>query len=111
MSAREPLYEGKAKIIFKGPEDGTLIQYFKDDATAFNAQKKDVITGKGVLNNHISEHIMLRLADAGITTHFIERMNDRERTADPRAGDHSGRGGGAQCRRRIGLPAPRPDRR
>ena len=56
MSAREPLYEGKAKIIFKGPEDGTLIQYFKDDATAFNAQKKDVITGKGVLNNHISEH-------------------------------------------------------
>ena len=50
MSAREPLYEGKAKIIFKGPEDGTLIQYFKDDATAFNAQKKDVITGKGVLN-------------------------------------------------------------
>ena len=49
MSAREPLYEGKAKIIFKGPEDGTLIQYFKDDATAFNAQKKDVITGKGVL--------------------------------------------------------------
>ena len=78
MSAREPLYEGKAKIIFKGPEDGTLIQYFKDDATAFNAQKKDVITGKGVLNNHISEHIMLRLAEAGITTHFIERMNDRE---------------------------------
>ena len=78
MSAREPLYEGKAKIIFKGPEDGTLIQYFKDDATAFNAQKKDVITGKGVLNNHISEHIMLRLADAGITTHFIERMNGRE---------------------------------
>ena len=78
MSAREPLYEGKAKIIFKGPEDDTLIQYFKDDATAFNAQKKDVITGKGLLNNHISEHIMLRLADAGITTHFIERMNDRE---------------------------------
>ena len=77
MSERTALYEGKAKIIYAGPQDGTLIQYFKDDATAFNAQKKDVITGKGVLNNHISEHIMLRLAEAGITTHFIERLSDR----------------------------------
>ncbi|NCF48620.1 MAG: phosphoribosylaminoimidazolesuccinocarboxamide synthase [Bacteroidetes bacterium] len=73
-----PLYEGKAKIIYSGPDDGTLIQYFKDDATAFNAQKKDVITGKGVLNNFISEHIMAALADAGVTTHFIRRMNARE---------------------------------
>ena len=78
MSAREPLYEGKAKIIFKGPEDGTLIQYFKDDATAFNAQKKDVITGKGVLNNYISEHIMQAVEQIGIPTHFLERLNDRE---------------------------------
>jgi phosphoribosylaminoimidazole-succinocarboxamide synthase len=78
MSDRQPLYEGKAKIIYPGPDAGTLVQYFKDDATAFNAQKKDVITGKGVLNNFISEHIMGRLAEAGVTTHFIKRLNDRE---------------------------------
>ena len=78
MNGREALYEGKAKIIYAGPDEGTLVQFFKDDATAFNAQKKDVITGKGVLNNFISEHIMGRLADAGVTTHFIRRLNDRE---------------------------------
>ena len=54
MTMRKQLYEGKAKVIFEGPEAGTLVQYFKDDATAFNAQKKDVIKGKGVLNNYIS---------------------------------------------------------
>ena len=78
MKQKKPLYEGKAKVIFDGPEAGTLIQYFKDDATAFNAQKKDVITGKGVLNNYISEHIMLSVAELGIPNHFISRMNDRE---------------------------------
>ena len=78
MKQKKPRYEGKAKVIFDGPEAGTLIQYFKDDATAFNAQKKDVITGKGVLNNYISEHIMLSVAELGIPTHFISRMNDRE---------------------------------
>ena len=78
MNGREALYEGKAKIIYAGPDEGTLVQFFKDDATAFNAQKKDVIAGKGVLNNFISEHIMGRLADAGVTTHFIQRLNDRE---------------------------------
>ena len=78
MKQKKPLYEGKAKVIFDGPKAGTLIQYFKDDATAFNAQKKDVITGKGVLNNYISEHIMLSVAELGIPNHFISRMNDRE---------------------------------
>ena len=78
MTDREALYEGKAKIIYTGPDDGTLVQFFKDDATAFNAQKKDVISGKGVLNNFISEHIMARLAGAGVTTHFIRRLNERE---------------------------------
>lgn len=75
---KKQLYEGKAKILFEGPEPGTIIQYFKDDATAFNNQKKDVISGKGVLNNRISEFIMLRLQDAGIPTHFIKRLNMRE---------------------------------
>ena len=78
MTKRKQLYEGKAKIIFEGPEAGTLVQYFKDDATAFNAQKKDVIKGKGVLNNYISEHIMSAVGDLGIPNHFIARLNDRE---------------------------------
>ena len=78
MARRRQLYEGKAKTIFEGPETGTLIQYFKDDATAFNNQKKGVITGKGVLNNRISEYLMLRLHDIGIPTHFIRRVNMRE---------------------------------
>ncbi|MGC6497968.1 MAG: phosphoribosylaminoimidazolesuccinocarboxamide synthase [Candidatus Puniceispirillaceae bacterium] len=75
---RTALYEGKAKIIYPGPDDETLVQFFKDDATAFNAQKKDVISGKGLLNNIISEYVMGVLGDAGITTHFIRRLNDRE---------------------------------
>ena len=78
MKQKKPLYEGKAKVIFEGPEAGTLVQYFKDDATAFNAQKKDVIKGKGVLNNYISEYIMTAVGDLGIPNHFITRLNDRE---------------------------------
>ena len=78
MARRRQLYEGKAKILFEGPEPGTLVQYFKDDATAFNAQKKGTITGKGVLNNRISEYLMTRLAEIGVPTHFIRRLNMRE---------------------------------
>src|SRR5919107_3418661 len=78
MSRRRQIYEGKAKVLFEGPEPGTLIQYFKDDATAFNNQKRGVITGKGVLNNRISEYLMLRLAEIGVPTHFIRRVNMRE---------------------------------
>ena len=78
MSRRKQIYEGKAKILYEGPEPGTLIQYFKDDATAFNAQKKATLDGKGVLNNRISEFIMMRLAEIGIPTHFIKRLNMRE---------------------------------
>ncbi len=75
---RKKLYEGKAKILYEGPEPGTLIQYFKDDATAFNAQKKAVLEGKGVINNQISEFIMSRLTGIGISNHFIKRLNLRE---------------------------------
>ncbi len=78
MARRRQLYEGKAKILFEGPEPGTLVQYFKDDATAFNAQKKGTITGKGVLNNRISEFLMQRIAEIGVPTHFIRRLNMRE---------------------------------
>jgi phosphoribosylaminoimidazole-succinocarboxamide synthase len=78
MARRRQLYEGKAKIIFEGPEPGTVVQYFKDDATAFNNQKKGTITGKGVLNNRISEVLMTRLNQIGVQTHFIRRLNMRE---------------------------------
>ncbi len=78
MARRRQLYEGKGKILFEGPEPGTLVQYFKDDATAFNAQKKGTITGKGVLNNRISEYLMTRLGEIGVPTHFIRRLNMRE---------------------------------
>ncbi|MFA5592599.1 MAG: phosphoribosylaminoimidazolesuccinocarboxamide synthase [Micavibrio sp.] len=75
---RKVIYEGKAKIIYEGPEPGTYVQYFKDDATAFNAQKKAVIAGKGVLNNRISAHIMTRLESIGVPTHFLKSLNMRE---------------------------------
>jgi phosphoribosylaminoimidazole-succinocarboxamide synthase len=78
MSRRRMIYEGKAKILYEGPEPGTLIQYFKDDATAFNAQKKGTISGKGVLNNRISEHIFTLLGQIGVPTHFVRRLNMRE---------------------------------
>ena len=75
---RKRIYEGKAKVLFEGPEPGTVVQYFKDDATAFNHQKQGVITGKGVLNNRISEYFMVRLSEVGIPTHFMRRLNMRE---------------------------------
>ena len=78
MARRKKVYEGKAKILYEGPEPGTLVQYFKDDATAFNAQKKDVIDGKGVLNNRLSEFFMKGLTQIGVPTHFIKRLNMRE---------------------------------
>src|SRR5258707_14003113 len=78
MSRRRQIYEGKAKVLFEGPEPGTLVQYFKDDASAFNNQKRGIITGKGVLNNRISEYLMSRLAEIGIPTHFVRRLNMRE---------------------------------
>jgi len=78
MARRRQIYEGKAKVLFEGPEPGTLVQYFKDDATAFNNKKKGIITGKGVLNNRISEYLMMRLEEMGIPTHFVRRLNMRE---------------------------------
>lgn len=78
MTRRRRIYEGKAKILYEGPEPGTLIQFFKDDATAFNAKKHEIIDGKGVLNNRISEFIFTHLNNIGIPTHFIKRLNMRE---------------------------------
>ncbi len=78
MQRRTQLYEGTTKVIFEGPEPDTVIAYFKDDATAFREQKKGSVTGKGVINNAVSELIMTRLTDIGVPTHFIKRLNMRE---------------------------------
>ena len=78
MARRKRIYEGKAKVLFEGPEPGTLVQYFKDDATADNNKKQGIITGKGVLNNRISEFLMVKLQEIGIPTHFVRRLNMRE---------------------------------
>ena len=78
MNKGKKLYEGKAKILYEGPEKGTAIQHFKDDATAFNNQKKSTIEEKGILNNKISEHIFHKLDKVGIKTHLIKRLNARE---------------------------------
>ena len=78
MNRGKKIYEGKAKILYKGTKKNTAIQYFKDHATAFNNQKKSTIKEKGILNNKISEHIFQKLGKAGIKTHLIKRLNMRE---------------------------------
>jgi len=78
MIEKEKIYEGKAKILYKGPDKNTAIQYFKDHATAFNNLKKSTIEEKGILNNKISEHIFKKLNQIGIKTHLIKRLSERE---------------------------------
>jgi phosphoribosylaminoimidazole-succinocarboxamide synthase len=78
MKKGKKLYEGKAKIIYATTDKNLVIQYFKDDATAFNNQKKTTIEGKGVLNNRISEHILFNLGQIGIKNHLVKRLNMRE---------------------------------
>lgn len=78
MARRTKVYEGKAKILYEGPEPGTYIQYFKDDTTAGNGEKHAQIEGKGVLNNRLSEYFMTGLNEIGVPTHFIRRVNMRE---------------------------------
>ena len=78
MKKGKKLYEGKAKILYASPEKNLAIQHFKDDATAFNNQKKATIEGKGILNNRISEHILSNLNQVGIKNHLIKRINMRE---------------------------------
>ena len=78
MQKLEKIYEGKAKQLFTTSDENLLIQFFKDSATAFNGEKKEIIDGKGILNNVISEYLMNELATAGIPTHFVKRLNERE---------------------------------
>ena len=78
MKKGKKLYEGKAKVIFATDNKDFVIQHFKDDATAFNNQKRAKIEGKGVLNNRISEHILMNLDQVGIKNHLVKRLNMRE---------------------------------
>ena len=78
MPTGRRIYEGKAKVLFEGPEDGTLVQYFKDDTTAFNAEKLEIMGGKGILNLRISEFIFAELEKFGVPTHFIETLSPRQ---------------------------------
>ena len=82
MKKGKKLYEGKAKIIFASTDKNLVIQHFKDDATAFNDQKKANIEGKGILNNRISEHILSALKEVNIENHLIKRLNMREQLID-----------------------------
>jgi len=78
MKKGEPFYEGKAKILYATDDPDLIIQYFKDDATAFNAQKRGTIHEKGIMNNRISEVLFKYLESRGVPTHFVQRLSDRE---------------------------------
>ena len=78
MSRRRQIYEGKAKILYEGPEPGTLVQYFKDDATAFNALKRGTIVGKGQVNNQMSATLFKLLESKRVPTHFVAQLSERE---------------------------------
>ena len=78
MAKKRQVYEGRGKVLFEGPEPGTLVQYFKDDTYVKRTQKYGTITGKRVLNNRISEYLMEQLGDIGVPTHFLRRLNMRE---------------------------------
>jgi phosphoribosylaminoimidazole-succinocarboxamide synthase len=78
MEKRDKIYEGKAKILYTTDDPGLVIQYFKDDATAFNAQKKGVISEKGIMNNGIASKIFEHLIKEGVKTHFVKKLSDRE---------------------------------
>src|SRR5437867_12729234 len=78
MEKRELIYEGKAKRVYTTDNPDLVIQYFKDDATAFNAKKRGTIVSKGILNNQMSEAFFCLLEREGVPTHFVRRLNDRE---------------------------------
>ena len=78
MNKGKAFYEGKAKILYATDDPDLIIQYFKDDATAFNAQKRGTIRNKGIMNNKISEVLFKFLETEGVPTHFVQRLNDRE---------------------------------
>ena len=78
MQKLEKLYEGKAKMVFRTDAPELLIVEYKDDATAFNGEKRGTIAGKGVINNRVTNHLMTLLEEQGVPTHFVRELSDRE---------------------------------
>mgnify|MGYP000195209605 FL=1 len=78
MQKLEKLYEGKAKMVFRTDDPELLIVEYKDDATAFNGEKRGTIAGKGVINNRVTNHLMTLLEEQGVPTHFVRELSDRE---------------------------------
>ena len=108
MEKRDKIYEGKAKILYTTDDPDLLIQYFKDDATAFNAAKKGTIDQKGIINNKISTKIFEMLGSHGVATHFVKSLSDREMlvkrvTIVPLEVIVRNRAAGSLCRL-LGLP-------
>ena len=91
MEKKELLYEGKAKKVYTTEDPDVLIVSYKDDATAFNGEKKGTIVGKGAINNRMSNHVFKLVEKAGVPTHLIEELNDRETAV--KKGDRAQRGG------------------
>ena len=77
MQKLEKLYEGKAKMVFRTDDPELLIVEYKDDATAFNGEKRGTIAGKGVINNRVTNHLMTLLEEQGVPTHFVRELSDR----------------------------------
>jgi phosphoribosylaminoimidazole-succinocarboxamide synthase len=78
MTKRRRVFEGRAKTFYEGPEPGTLVQYFRDDTSSNHNRKQGTVEGKGVINNRISEYLMVKLGEIGVPTHFLKRLNMRE---------------------------------
>jgi len=97
----QQIYEGKAKKVFATTDPDHIIIHYKDDATAFNGEKKGQIEDKGIMNNRITSILFSHLAQAGIPTHFIQQIDDRDmlckRSASSPGGDCPKRGGGLRC--------------
>ena len=100
LQKKEQMYEGKAKKVYATNQEGIVIVDYKDDATAFNGEKKGTIVGKGVINNKMSNYIMKQLEAAGVPTHLVEELSDRETAVKkhPQEGIH--RTAGSHCKKR-----------
>lgn len=99
MQKLEKLYEGKAKMVFRTDDPELLIVEYKDDATAFNGEKRGTIAGKGVINNRVTNHLMTLLEEQGVPTHFVRELSDRETSS--RRSPSSPRGHRPQHLRRL----------
>src|SRR3970282_868412 len=106
MQRRTKIYEGKDKSLYQTNDPDLLIQYFKDEATAFNAQKRGIIEQKGVYNNRISSVLFTYLGRRGVGTHFVKQLHDPEMLVKRRVGVRNI--SAASLPKRVGLPEGQP---